>query len=267
MTCLGAGFEYSNWENRGGLDFQLETQAREVVANNDAYLCKVTRLEWASYLNTEDDKVVKMDFLPGASCPLASLGYFQRKALRDQKAEVIVKKYETSCVGPNNVLSIKNANEPAESIRTEFGNYQDTVIIPAAVPSDPSKETRDVKFPKSFLGGRQLCLSKNSTVEYTLPPDMVTSTTIEYQLSLKVCTVHRNEDPLQLIVSADGIDPVEYSVDLPYTVGMWDLSKPIPVKIGGPGVGTTKLTLKRTRTDYAISIKQIEMVRDSQVGK
>jgi hypothetical protein len=50
------------------------------------------------------------------------------------------------------------------------------IIIPAARCSNPKKATSNVLFMDSFLGGNQLHLRSNATLEYTLTPDLLTPT-------------------------------------------------------------------------------------------
>jgi hypothetical protein len=135
------------------------------------------------------------------------------------------------------------------------------IIIPAASCSNPKKATSDVLFMDSFLGGKQLHLRSNATVEYTLAADLLTPTAKQYNLTCLVCTVHRNEEPVLLTVGSDSDDDVVavISVEFPYTMGMWEETAPVVVELGGPDVTYMTLTFARQTESCGITVKEIKL--------
>ncbi len=96
-TCLGGDFKWTYWEERSGLDFQLEAQARYALNNNEAtYLEKVARLELIGNLNDEDTRSIRMQLIPTASAYWTSLALFQRKILKDVQQFLPTQYFETS---------------------------------------------------------------------------------------------------------------------------------------------------------------------------
>ena len=259
MICLGAGFQYSNWEGRGGVDFLLETQARQALGDDTAYMRNVMRLEWIAFLLGEDNRTVLVDCLPCPQSPWSAMALVQRKRLvgDDPSTPGVVR----SVISHNNKIQalIDRPNDREPILRQQDG----MIVIPAASPSKPTRETKQIFFPKSFLGGRQLLLSTDSSVEYTLSPDMLTETPTKYHLTCRVCTVHRNEDPIVVTISPQqksSSDDAKVAVEMPYTMGMWEETKPVTIELGGPGVTFTKLIVTRQRKQFAIAMKDIKLV-------
>ncbi len=121
------------------------------------------------------------------------------------------------------------------------------IIIPATSCSNPKKATNDVLFLYSFLGGKQLHLRGDATVEYTLTADLLTPTAKQYNLTCLVCTVHRNEKPVLLTVGSDSDDDVVavIFVEFPYTMGMWQETAPVVVEVDYLGVTNAALIFAR----------------------
>jgi hypothetical protein len=247
----------SYWEGRGGLDFLLETQARHMM-DGDGYLRAVVKLEMVAFLSNESNATVLQDCLPSPDSPWYAIALMQR--MRWVHGVASVPRVSRPVYSRNNkIQALIDRPLSVEPLVREEGK----IIIPAASTSNPTRETRQIFFPKSFLGGLQLVLTVDSSVEYTLSPDMLTDTPTKYQLTCRVCTVHRNEDPILLTISPNqegGPDDATVAVKMPYTVGMWEETEAVIVEIGGPGVTFTKLTVKRQVKQYAISIKDIKLV-------
>jgi hypothetical protein len=259
MTCFSAGWKVAFWEDRCGLDFQLETQARQALENDATYLKKVMRLEWVAFLHNEEKKSVWDTFLPSPSSPWLALSLMQRKRLVNDMAST--PRATRSTLSHNKIQTLLDKSVGQETIGFRFNNSGSVIIIPAASTSKPTKETEKIFFPKSFLGGRQLLLTVDSSVEYTLASDMLPDTPKRYKLTLRLCTVHRHEDPLLLTISSDSkiIGDSVVLVDIPYTMGMWEETSPVLLDFGGPDVTTTTLTVTRQRKQYAISIKDLKL--------
>lgn len=355
MVCLGAGFEYSKWEGRGGVDFLLETQAREALndrsdhhpyyyyhyhpqitttwrngqddenADSILYLQKVLRLEWIALLYKEDGKSIWDQCLPSLQSPFLALALMQRKwiakgstsidhsprsvedsikaAIDDSYQDCDTEQNESGnhlvnrnhlnyyCYSSDNhaVATIPRVNHKEEAKEYSFPHVRynlhwdsHEIIIPSSYTSKPTQETKQVLFPESFLGGRQLVLCGAATVEYTLPLDLVlspTDTRRDYNLKLMVCTVHRHQNPLKLTVqtisqpkfASDIGDEVmrmttatDFTIDPPYTMGMWEETEPVTISLGENDVTnsvvSTCLSFTRTDTLFAISIKEIRLM-------
>ncbi|GAX12221.1 hypothetical protein FisN_1Hh150 [Fistulifera solaris] len=260
-TCLGADFKWTYWEGRSGLDFQLETQARYTLNNSEStYLEKVARLELIGYLNDEDTRSIRMQLIPTASAYWTSLALFQRKILRDVQQSLPTQYFATS----RTAKSIQHLRGyPRGNVMVGADILNGTVIIPAAPTCYPPNETKTIKFLDSILGGKQLLMIGSGYITYGLPLDGL-SQSREYSLQLRVCTVHRHEEPFAVTITSftangDVKDEQQASIDIPYTMGMWDETKPVLVTFGG--FESVSVQLKITRqSSQGLSIKEIKLV-------
>jgi hypothetical protein len=270
MICLGAAFKYSYWgsrDERGGLDFLLETQARSAVKVEEEYLQQVLRLEWMGQFRKESNTTVRKSCIPDQKSPWWALSLMQRKILAAGAAGAAA---DTECATRKGgkLFYLKSLQfTQLERLKERPATCEvvakddDEIVIPAATCSKPTKGTDKVLFMDSFLGGKQLHLRSNATVEYTLSADLLTPTAKQYNLTCLVCTVHRNEEPVLLTVGSNSDDDVVavLSVEFPYTMGMWQETAPVMVELGGPDVTSTTLTFARQSTSCGISIKQIKL--------
>jgi hypothetical protein len=256
-TCLGAAFKWNFWEGRCGLDFQLESQARQLLADDKIYQQKVMRLEWIACLHKEDSKSIMSDFLPNPDSPWFALALFQRQRLVAELAGGPQREVPKPSISKNNKIQAAiDAPLARAPILTDDAG---TIVIPAASRSKPQRETRTLFFPKSFLGDGQQLLLPEGTVEYILDGDILSSNSTpwqQYNLTFRICTVHRHEDPLLVAIRSDESSK-EVSVNMPYTMGMWEETEPVVVVLGN-----TKMTLivTRTRKQSAIGVKDIKLV-------
>lgn len=266
MTCLGAGFQYSSWEGRGGLDFLLETQARHVLQDDDAlYRKRVMRLELIARMFNEDNRTVLSDCLPNPKSPWFALALMQRKRLVADAPSAPARDEPRAVLATNCKVQALVDREDTVDKAFVHDDRDGMIVIPAASTSKPAKETNKILFPKSFLGGHQLLLIESSSVEYILDPDVVSTLPKKYKLTCRVCTVHRNEDPLEIRIIAVGptgcaVGDTIVSVDMPYTMGMWEETKPVVVEVGGPGASSVTLKVTRLRKQFAIAMKDIKLV-------
>jgi hypothetical protein len=261
MTCLGKGFQYSYWGSRNGNDFLLETQARSAVESEEAYLQQVLRLEWMGQFCGESDKSVREKCTPNPKSPWWALSLMQRKILAAAAADVTdspTRKGGKLMYSKSSQVTkaerLKERPATCEVIAKDGGN----IIVPAATYNNT---TGTVLFMDSFLGGKQLYLRSNVTVEYTLAADLLTPTAKQYNLTCLICTVHRNEKPVLLTVGNDSDDGVVVvlSIEFPYTMGMWQETAPVVVELGGPDVTKTTLTFARQTKLFAITLKEIKL--------
>lgn len=254
MTCLGAGFPYSWWENTKGNDFYLETQARAAVPSDRTYMEQVLRLEWFALFKKENYALVA-DGVPDPSAPYFSLSMLNRKLLCENNQK---RKREIDREVVSKLSLIRAADVLKEEIRlTGESQY----IIPAVECSSPEKPTKDVLFLKSFLGGQQLYIQGTAVITYTLGAFLIPQKPTPYKLSCLVSTVHRGEKPLKVVVSSGKSSQVEYDLEMPYTKGMWTETEPILIDLGGAGLENTTLSLNRQSNDFGIALKHLVLER------
>lgn len=201
MTCLGAGFEYSFWNDRCGLDFYLETQARKESCNgmDDGIAAKnmggntdhdmafwqlVLRLEGMARIMGENDNSVRGKMLPDPQQLWYALSLMQRQRIvtnapkSDHNKETKRQSGQSNCVTDvhNQIAALLSDHHQTPSTsRVMVQDDDGTIIIPATSCSKPTESTKDVLFMKSFLGGGQLFIGHNCEVEYTLDHDILSA--------------------------------------------------------------------------------------------
>lgn len=127
---------------------------------------------------------------------------------------------------------------------TNIINEDGVVTIPAAAHGYSSGSKMVIA---CMDGGKQLNFLANGIVEYELPDDVEPRT---YTLTLDVCNVHLKQAPLKLVVN----DGEEIEIDMPYTIGEWQKTKEVDVKLTGGG---DVLRLSRGRPAFGLAVRRI----------
>ncbi len=223
VVCLGAGWGkgWTKTQYQQDLDFLATTQARAV---GDSYLM-VERAQWIG--DAMGEKPV-YGFLSGDPAFWHGVSlYTQRAIIESSKAKTL------AAVGED----IGEANETKEKVDIvnvkmtkkdqEISVGSDGAIkIPAVATSDPTKSTGKIIFMPSALEGKQLHYSRNGgnkDFEYTFDAPAAG----KYALKAKVVTPSWKQ---HLMVSSNGSkEPVD--MELPHTVGMWDVTAPVVVEL------------------------------------
>jgi hypothetical protein len=226
--CLGAGWDYSTWDDRSGLDFLLEAQARSQPGD---YM-KVLRAQWIGDALAEE----KVDgFTPGTGGFWNALAVNESRSIvattkllgGDVVGQELSEKFESTQA--QEVLSAPIS--PADKKITVASNG--TISIPAAACSKPTQNTSEVIFMKSFLGGTQMHCNWLWPQKKDKPPEgfeytIESPTAGTYMLTARVATVQKDEQHLLLTTNGSG-QPIDMS--LPYTAGMWKPSEPVQVTL------------------------------------
>jgi hypothetical protein len=245
-TCFGAHWRWNWWDGRRGLDFLLETQAREHPKD---YM-KVLRAQWIGDALGEK----KVDGMrPGTG------GFWHALALNQKRAIVAqAKPIEVEPTGAD--LAEANESTEAEKImKTEIKETDKKIVtgrdgkitIPAVACSTPRNNTAKILFMKSFSGGMQMHynrLGNQEAFEYVFE----VAKPGKYAISGRVVTVNRDQHLLMTPNNAgSAIDIV-----LPYTVGMWGQTKPVEITLLQ---GTNTLSFTRQAPNYGLTIKDFTL--------
>lgn len=247
---FGAHWHWSWWDRpghtRSGMDFLLETQAREYPED---YM-QVLRAQWVGDALGEEDVDGRKLGSGGLWNALAL--YKKRAIVKEEKPE------EVELAGED--LAEANVSTKAENIiKADIGEAnrqinidKDGVItIPAVACKKPTNSTKKIRFMKSFDGGMQLHyqrLHKPETFEYTFkaPEDG------EYKLVARVVTVHNDQ---QLLLTTNGTDE-SIEIAVPYTVGMWEKTKPVQIPLNR---GENKLSFTCKAPNFGVTIKDFTL--------
>jgi hypothetical protein len=250
VTVLGSAWKWSWWEDREGTDFCLEAQARE---QGDDYMT-VCCLEWVA--DALGEKPIHGKVNP--HCLWQSLSLLQKHRLakitetnpacKDREARSIIDENGLDHTDEEDQISFKDDG---------------AIIIPAVACNKPNKQNRSIIFMKSFLGGKQLHIENDHELQYTLTFPFPETAPKEYQLSIKVVTVHDKMSPLILTtgiesasckVCKDEQSPVETVIAIPYTKGEFQMTAPVFISLGS---SSNVLTFKRKTPDHGLTIKEL----------
>lgn len=222
VVCLGAGWG-SGWTKGRydrDLDFLANTQARE----SEDFL-QVKRAQWIG--DVEGEKRVfgllsgTPDFWYGASL------YRQRQIIEEAKAVALAAVGEE--LGEANESDVDYETDDAavtEEDRKIEVDKTGVITIPAAACSKPTGSTRKILFMNSNLGGKQLHYNRTGgaeNFEYTFEAPKAG----EYELTARLISPSWGQ---HLLVASNGAkEPID--IELPLTVGLWDTTEPVKIKL------------------------------------
>lgn len=252
MTCLGAGFEYSWWNDRGspyrgGNDFYLETCARMACPSDLVYLSKVQRIEWMAFVAGESDKSIRTQSpVPATAAPWYALSMMQRRIV-SAKGPV----QETQLKSPRKLLQTKLETVVAQP--DTDGPMEWTSVGKLVIPAAAFSQKNQLDVAKSYLGGRQAFLHGDGSVEYQIPSQILLSVnSSSLSLQIRICTVHRQEEPLKLTATSVNGESTLTDIVVPYTMGEWGMTEPIqlPSKL-------KSIKINRNKQPFGISYKDL----------
>jgi hypothetical protein len=265
ITRFGAGFAYGWWDDQGGVDFFLETQARSACGSLANYAQQVLRLQWTAAFYQENESSIRKDGLPDGKSPWYSLGMMQRLVIASQSATTTndddhsstrmrCNKHVTDdpCVEAK-IQRIRLHQQIGMNGPRQVTDDGKIVVIPAATCSAPTTTTNNVLFLPSFLGGQQLFVKEDAEVEYTLPESCVIGQS--FRLTLVLATAHRFEQNLT-VSCGDDEQSTSYVVPMKYTMALWGDTEGVVVTLA-----SNKLVVKRTAQNFGFSLNEIRLER------
>jgi len=242
----GAKWETCAWNGKSGQNFKLEIEARN-KASAQEYWKKLVILQVLADIMDGDPNQIP-DYEKDVLHPerlWRSLSIVSMELLFQTKPET-EKTFERkgrSFVTTRNekYLQMYEQDKPDAEISVKDG----VVTIPA---SRHGFKEGHCGVNDSFTGGKQLNYIAEGAVEYELPADAPDKV---YSLKLQVCTVSAIQTPLT--VKWNDADDSVQDVVIPYTVGSWDYTNPVDVKLG-PG---SLIRLSRPKGSLGLAVKQL----------
>ena len=227
ITCFGGGIEISWWENRDALDFQYEAHARLFEKDPMVYFQKVTLLECMSIAYCEPSVSRDCQF-QGPNMLWNALVRAQRQywARRANAAKEVYKR-GPSHGEPQQPCAISTflsrKDEPTDDNQVEVN--KEGIRIPACA----FNTKRNISCTRCFTGGAQVHFEPGQpgSIGYKLPADIPKQ---QYNLALKICTVHQAHEKEFIYVTVNGIEAG--GIPLLYTVGAWLQTKSVKIDIG-----------------------------------
>jgi hypothetical protein len=244
---FGAHWRWNWWEDRSGLDFLLETQARKCPKE---YI-KVLRAQWVGDALGEQ----KVD-----GRRLGTGGLWNALALYQKKVIVAdAKPVEVALAGED--LAEANVSTKAERIlKAEITEADKKIVvgadgvitIPAVACSTPRNTTAKILLMKSFSGGMQLHYNRLGGTAEEFAYTFQAPKAGKYALTARVVTV--NLDQHLLLTPNDAKTPID--IALPYTVGMWAQTKPVEIELVK---GRNVLHFTRNVPNYGLTVKHFTL--------
>jgi hypothetical protein len=240
-----------HWNDRPGVDFLQEVQARSACSEQEYYE-KVILLECLADACKEKNKKIEEAGFVNPSKVWRSLALMQKNIFADQATPESFQRAGPSVVVTKLEKYLEELDESAPPLPFEVGKTGG-VIIPAASFKDCSG-IKHVRTAQSFGGGTQLHLiNGEGEVTYEIPANLSFQDDKDCMLMCVVCSLHLEQQPLQLEVDGGKV----YQIEIPYTLGEWEETKPIRLTVGG----LSGLRFFREKSDdcFGLSIKSFTL--------
>ena len=259
VVCFG-GWWSINWCGpRGGLDFLLDSQARE---HPKEYM-KVLRAQWIGDALGEADVSIRRYGAGGGFWD--GLAFYKKRAIvEDSKTAEVgneiagLSAEESRLLGESDkILGDKKgqAIKIPEKDREIVVGKDGVITIPAAGCSKPTNSTQKVAFMKSWGGGTQIHYARLGTRPELLQYVVKLPAAGKYELTARVATVSTKQHVMLRLNRRTLID-----VPLPYTKGMWERTKPVSVDLR-EGRNTLQLTCRAPNRGVSIKEFRLKPVR------
>jgi len=242
VICLGANWGWGRIDNHPDLDFLAMTQARKI---EPAYQ-QVLRAQWIATILGEK-KALGFHAAPSGLWNGVAL-YRQRAIITESKA-IALEAVGTDIGERDDTTTTQpaEATSPTDADKKISIDATGAITVPAIAIN---KSAKAVTVMKSHDAGFQLHCHRGGDANFTYTFNAPHAG--KYALSARVVTVTANQT-LQLQPN-DAAEPL--TLDLPYTVGKWDQSKPLDIELRQ---GENTLRFTRKTPDRGISIKSLTL--------
>lgn len=254
VICLGAWWSVAYCGPQGGLDFLLDSQAREFA---DEY-GQVLRAQWIGDACGDDDVNIKHGQFGKGGGFWDSLA-FVKKQLLVKQAEVEALELvggmklgeSDELLGDEQGAAIEIPDADKEMTVAADG----TITLPAVACYSPRESSDRILFLPSWDAGFQLHYSRLGTQPELFKYRVEVPADGEYELSAHVATVSPH---VELLVRLNREEPVPFAI--PYTRGMWEASGPLRVRLS-EGRNTISVTARAPNRGVSIKHWQLEPVK------
>ncbi len=254
VICLGAWWSVAYCGPQGGLDFLLESQAREF---DDDYQ-QVRRAQWLGDAFGEEDVSIRHgQFGKGG-------GFWDGLAF--VKKQLIVKKAEIEAlelVGGMELGESDNliGDEVGETIEIPEADKaitvadDGTITIPAVACYSPRESSDRILFLPRWDDSYQLHYSRLGKQPELFKYRVEVPADGEYELTAQAATVSPN---IEFLVRTNRDEPAPFA--MPYTKGMWETSEPMRVTLS-EGRNTISVTTRTPNRGVSIKTWQLTPVK------
>lgn len=254
VICLGAWWSVAYCGPQSGLDFLLDSQAREF---EDEYQ-QVLRAQWIGDACGEEDVSIKQgQFGKGG-------GFWDGLAF--VKKQLIVKKAEVEALELVGGMKLGESDELLgdeqgatieipEALKEITVAEDGTITMPAVACYAPRESSDRILFLPSWEDGYQLHYSRLGAQPELFKYRVELPADGEYELTAQAATVSPN---VELLVRLNRDDPVPFAI--PYTKGMWETSEPLRIKLS-EGRNTISVTARTPNRGVSIKHWQLKPVK------
>lgn len=250
VICLGAWWSMAWCGPQSGLDFLLDSQAREFESDYQ----QIRRAQWLGDAFGEE----KVSISPGKFG--VGGGFWDGLAFLNK--QIIVKKAEVKALELAGGMKLGESDEllgdeVGEDIEipdadkeievSEDGN----ITIPAVACYSPRKSSDRILFLKSWDKGYQLHYSRLGQRPELFKYRIEVPADGEYELTALAATVSPN---LDILVRVNRDEPVPFS--MPYTKGSWESSDPVKLKLTE---GSNVISISARTPNRGASIKNWQL--------
>lgn len=255
VVRLGAWWSMNWCGPQGGLDFLLDSQAREFPE----YM-QVLRAQWIGDALGEEEVSIRHYGMGGGFWN--ALAFYKKVTMvEDNKAaaadeglasltadEARLLGESDKILGQGEIEAIKIPDEDKKIVVAKDG----TITVPAVACTSPDNNTDKVAFLQSWGGGMQIHYHRLGQRPEILRYTIEVPSAGDYKLTAVVAMVSRGQSAIfrinrRLIVN----------VDLPYSKGMWQESKPQAVNLR-KGRNTVMLSFRAP--NRGVSLKEIRLL-------
>jgi hypothetical protein len=248
VICLGAWWSMAWCGPQGGLDFLLDSQARE---HPDDYL-QVLRSQWIGDALGEEDVSIR-DYGKGGGF-WDGLAFYQKESIV-QAAEIKALELAGGMkLGESDELLGDEKGEEIEipeEDKTIVVSKEGSITIPAAACDRPTNSTDKVTFMKSWGGGTQIHYARlgerPELIRYTVevPADG------KYELVAQVATVSPNQEVILRLNRRTLLD-----IPLPYSKGLWEETEAVTIDLTE---GRNSLMFTCRAPNRGVTIKKLQL--------
>ena len=249
VVCLGAWWSNAWCGPQGGLDFLLDSQARE---HADDYL-QVLRAQWIGDALGEPDVSIRQYGSGGGFWD--GLAFYKKRAIvEDAEIEALELAGGMKLGESDELLGDEKGEEIEipESDKTIVFGDDGIITIPAAACDRPTNSTDKVAFMKSWDGGTQIHYGRLGQRPELIRYSVEAPAAGAYTLVADVATVSPKQEIILRLNRRTLID-----ISLPYTKGMWDKSKPVTIDLK-EGRNTLMFTCRAP--NRGVTMKEIQLV-------
>ena len=250
-VCFGAHWSYNWCGPWGGLDFLLESQAREFPEE----FIKVLRAQWIGDALGEEDVNLRQ-YGKGGGLWNALAFYKKRAVVEDAKIEALelvggMRLGESDeLLGDEKVDAIEIPEEGRKIVKDENG----VLTIPVGACTKPTNNTDKITFMPSWDGGMQFHYARLGGRPELVRYDLEMPAAGKYKLTARVATVSAEQNVTLRLNRRTYVD-----VTIPYTKGDWQETLPVTIELR-EGRNSLQFTCKTPNRGITIKEFRLEPV-------